>query len=56
VADFTDAFWKTWTREDDDCPTSKTWAGGSDAVGGKIKISLADMDLPRWEHELRLKT
>lgn len=22
-------------------------------IGGKIQISLADMDLPRWEHELR---
>ena len=22
------------------------------AIGGKIKINLADMDLPRWEHEL----
>lgn len=27
-------------------------APGADAVGGKIRISLADMDLPRWEHEL----
>ena len=22
-------------------------------IGGKVKISLADMDLPSWEHDLR---
>ncbi len=39
--------------EDDDLPDFEDLSGpGSDAVGGKIKISLADMDLPRWEHEL----
>ncbi|WP_439273460.1 helicase-related protein [Pseudochrobactrum sp. HB0163] len=32
--------------EDDDLPMP------SDEIGGKIKISLADMDLPSWEHEL----
>ncbi len=26
---------------------------GTDQVGGKIQISLADMDLPSWEHDLR---
>ncbi|TLS75310.1 ATP-dependent helicase [Mariprofundus erugo] len=26
---------------------------GDDAIGGKVKISLADMDLPSWEHDLR---
>ena len=52
VADFTDAF-SDLDPEDDDLPDLEGLGGaGSDAVGGKIKISLADMDLPRWEHEL----
>jgi hypothetical protein len=52
VADFTDAF-SDLDPEDDDLPGIEDLGGtGSDAVGGKIKISLADMDLPRWEHEL----
>jgi hypothetical protein len=24
-----------------------------DDIGGKVKISLADMDLPSWEHDLQ---
>ncbi|MGK2897291.1 MAG: helicase-related protein [Burkholderiaceae bacterium] len=52
VADFTDAI-EDLDPEDDDLPDLEDLGGaGSDAVGGKIKISLADMDLPRWEHEL----
>ena len=27
---------------------------GDNEIGGKIKISLADMDLPSWEHELKV--
>tara|TARA_R110001592_G_scaffold141033_2_gene362299 strand:- start:7283 stop:10558 length:3276 start_codon:yes stop_codon:yes gene_type:complete len=27
---------------------------GDSEIGGKIKISLADMDLPSWEHELKV--
>ncbi|MBA2660194.1 MAG: DEAD/DEAH box helicase family protein [Nitrosospira sp.] len=35
--------------EDDDLP------GVEDSeIGGKVKISLADMDLPSWEHELKV--
>jgi hypothetical protein len=26
----------------------------SSSIGGKVKISLADMDLPSWEHELKV--
>ena len=48
VADFTDAF-ANLDADDDDLPD---FDDPSDAVGGKIKISLADMDLPRWEHAL----
>ncbi|MCA3168480.1 MAG: DEAD/DEAH box helicase family protein [Burkholderiales bacterium] len=39
--------------DDDDLPT----IGGSEEsekIGGKVKISLADMDLPSWEHELKV--
>lgn len=36
---------------EDDLPD---WSegGGGDEVGGRVKISLADMDLPSWEYEL----
>ncbi|MBW8077634.1 MAG: ATP-dependent helicase, partial [Gallionella sp.] len=52
VADFTDAL-SDLDPEDDDLPGLEDLDGaGSEAVGGKIKINLADMDLPRWEHEL----
>lgn len=34
---------------DDDLPDI-----GDSEIGGKIKISLADMDLPSWEHELKV--
>ena len=52
VTDLTEAL-SDLDPEDDDLPDFEDLGGpGSDAVGGKIKISLADMDLPRWEHEL----
>jgi hypothetical protein len=35
--------------EDDDLPVL-----GDSQIGGKVKISLADMDLPSWEHELKV--
>ncbi|MCL2918283.1 helicase-related protein [Shewanella litorisediminis] len=35
--------------DDDDLPLI-----GDNEIGGKIKISLADMDLPSWEHELKV--
>ncbi len=34
--------------EDDDFPDAEEMK-----IGGKVQISLADMDLPRWEHELK---
>jgi hypothetical protein len=34
---------------DDDLPDI-----GDSEIGGKVKISLADMDLPSWEHELKV--
>jgi len=34
---------------DDDLPIN-----GDSEIGGKVKISLADMDLPSWEHELKV--
>jgi len=35
--------------DDDDLPTL-----GESEIGSKVKISLADMDLPSWEHELQV--
>ncbi len=35
--------------DDDDLP-----AIGDDEIGGKVKINLADMDLPSWERELKV--
>lgn len=35
--------------DEDDLPSI-----GDSEIGGKVKISLADMDLPSWEHELRI--
>lgn len=34
---------------DDDLPCI-----GDSEIGGKVKISLADMDLPSWEHDLKI--
>jgi len=34
---------------DDDLPTI-----GDSEIGGKVKIRLADMDFPSWEHELKI--
>jgi len=52
VADLTAAI-EDLDPDDDDLPDLEDLrSAGSDAVGGKIRISLADMDLPRWEHEL----
>jgi hypothetical protein len=34
--------------DEDDLPTDT-----GDDIGGKVKISLADMDLPSWKHELQ---
>ena len=36
--------------EDDDLPDELE---RGDDIGGKVKINLADMDLPSWEHELK---
>jgi SNF2 family DNA or RNA helicase len=47
IADETEAF-KTADVDDDDFFDNE-----ENMIGGKIKISLADMDLPSWEHELR---
>jgi superfamily II DNA or RNA helicase len=50
VGDLTDAL-EDLDAEGEDLPL-----GGDDdlsEIGGKVKISLADMDLPSWEHELQ---
>jgi hypothetical protein len=46
VDDLTDQL-ENLDADDDDLP-----AVGDSEIGGKVKISLADMDLPSWEHEL----
>jgi SNF2 family DNA or RNA helicase len=51
VDDLTDQL-ASLDADDDDLPD----IGDSDEfgnIGGKVKISLADMDLPSWEHELK---
>jgi hypothetical protein len=47
VDDLTDQL-ESLDADDDDLP-----AIGENEIGGKVKISLADMDLPSWEHELK---
>lgn len=47
VDDLTDQL-ESLDADDDDLP-----AIGDNEIGGKVKISLADMDLPSWEHELK---
>lgn len=46
VTDWTDQL-ETLDAEDDDLTIPR-----GDEIGGKVKISLADMDLPSWEHDL----
>ncbi|WP_075257036.1 helicase-related protein [Herbaspirillum camelliae] len=48
IDDLTDQL-ENLDADDDDLPTT-----GDSEIGGKVKISLADMDLPSWEHELRV--
>ena len=47
IDDLTDQL-QNLDADDDDLPIL-----GEHEIGGKIKISLADMDLPSWEHELK---
>ncbi len=46
VTDWTERL-ETLEAEDDELPIL-----GEDEIGGKVKISLADMDLPSWENDL----
>jgi ERCC4-related helicase len=46
VTDWTEKL-ETLEAEDDELPIL-----GEDEIGGKVKISLADMDLPSWENDL----
>lgn len=47
IDDLTDQL-ENLEADDDELP-----AMGDSEIGGKVKISLADMDLPSWEHELK---
>jgi hypothetical protein len=47
VHDLTDQL-ESLDADDDDLP-----AIGDSEIGGKVKISLADIDLPSWEHDLK---
>ena len=49
VGDLTEAL-EGLDAEDDELPMLD---GETGEIGGKIKISLTDMDLPSWEHELK---
>lgn len=46
VTDWTERL-ETLEADDDELPVL-----GGDEIGGKVKISLADMDLPSWENDL----
>lgn len=48
IDDLTDQL-ENLDADEDDLP-----AIGDSEIGGKVKISLADMDLPSWEHELKI--
>jgi hypothetical protein len=48
IDDLTDQL-ENLDADDDDMPGL-----GDDEIGGRVRISLSDMDLPSWEHELRL--
>jgi len=48
IDDLTDQL-ENLDADDDDLPTI-----GDSEIGGKVKISLGDMDLPSWEHELKV--
>jgi superfamily II DNA or RNA helicase len=48
IDDLTDQL-ENLDADDDELPTI-----GDNEIGGKVKISLADMDLPSWEHELKV--
>jgi hypothetical protein len=47
VSDWTDSM-VNLEAEEDDIPL------GDSEIGGKVKINLADMDLPSWEHDLKV--
>ncbi len=47
VSDWTESI-ENLDADEDEVPVP-----GGDEIGGKVKIALADMDLPRWEHELQ---
>lgn len=48
IADWTDQL-ENLDADDDDLPPI-----GDNEIGNKVKINLADMDLPSWEHELQV--
>ncbi len=50
VGDLTEAL-ENLDAEDDDLPMLDDRSG---AIGGKVKISLGDMDLPSWAHDLQV--
>jgi hypothetical protein len=52
IDDLTDQL-ENLDADDDDLPIIDD-NDESEQIGGKVKISLADMDLPSWEHELKV--
>jgi hypothetical protein len=53
IDDLTDQM-ENLDADDDDLPAAFSQESGDDEIGGKVKISLADMDLPSWERELKV--
>ena len=52
VSDWTDNL-ESLEADDDDVFACDGEAGDAE-IGGKVKINLADMDLPSWEHDLKV--
>jgi ERCC4-related helicase len=54
VGDLTDAMESLDAEDDDLLSLIEDGSDDSESIGSKVKINLGDMDLPSWEHELKV--